>query len=215
VRVSDGEASFIELPGVPLGSFVGSEYDEISYPLHSAICLSSLGRRVRSHERAAAEFTPTVSSRSSSNTATARQSNRQRIVTGSEHRAGFPAEDDDMTVVAVKIGELPAPKADGFQPLTAESKSEGSQRLEVRTSVGGPPIRKENARGTERWRVKARQAGCMGSPPIKIVALHRPGARDAACQRLPVMLRTPLMPSDSIALNIKTRAVRRKFAKTH
>ena len=28
------------------------------------------------------------------------------------------------------------------------------------------------------------------------------------CQRLPVMLRTPLMPSDSIALNIKTRAVR-------
>jgi len=33
------------------------------------------------------------------------------------------------------------------------------------------------------------------------------------CQRLPVMLRTPLMPSDSIALNIKTRAVRR-FAKT-
>ena len=30
------------------------------------------------------------------------------------------------------------------------------------------------------------------------------------CQRLPVMLRTPLMPSDSIALNIKTRAVRRR-----
>ena len=35
VRVTGDEASFIELPGVPLGSFVGTQYDEVSYHLSS------------------------------------------------------------------------------------------------------------------------------------------------------------------------------------
>jgi sigma-B regulation protein RsbU (phosphoserine phosphatase) len=35
IRVSQGVVSQIELPGVPLGSFQGSTYDEISYALHT------------------------------------------------------------------------------------------------------------------------------------------------------------------------------------
>ena len=34
IRVSGGQRAPIELPGVPLGSFFGVTYDEMSFPLH-------------------------------------------------------------------------------------------------------------------------------------------------------------------------------------
>jgi sigma-B regulation protein RsbU (phosphoserine phosphatase) len=114
VRVSDGEASFIELPGVPLGSFVGSEYDEISYPLHSndlfVFCSDGVSEAMNERQQ---EFTPArlLQVVFEHRDLPANQI-VQRIVTAvSEHRAGFPPN-DDMTVVAVKIGELPAPKGE-------------------------------------------------------------------------------------------------------
>jgi sigma-B regulation protein RsbU (phosphoserine phosphatase) len=110
VRVSGGEASFIELPGVPLGSFVGSEYDEISYPLHSndlfVFCSDGVSEAMNERQQ---EFTPArlLQVVFEHRDLPANQI-VQRIVTAvSEHRAGF-APNDDMTVVAVKIGELPA-----------------------------------------------------------------------------------------------------------
>jgi phosphoserine phosphatase RsbU/P len=35
IRVSEGVVSQIEIPGVPLGAFQGSTYDELTYPLHT------------------------------------------------------------------------------------------------------------------------------------------------------------------------------------
>ena len=114
VRVSGGEASFIELPGVPLGSFVGSEYDEVSYPLHSGdlfvFCSDGVSEAMNERQQ---EFTPArlLQVVFEHRDLPANQI-VQRIVTAvSEHRAGFPPN-DDMTVVAVKIGELPPPKGE-------------------------------------------------------------------------------------------------------
>ena len=42
VRMSGDTTAAIELPGVPLGSFVGMTYDEVSFPLHRATCTCSV-----------------------------------------------------------------------------------------------------------------------------------------------------------------------------
>jgi sigma-B regulation protein RsbU (phosphoserine phosphatase) len=112
VRVTGDEASFIKLPGVPLGSFVGTQYDEVSYPLSSGdlfvFCSDGVSEAMNERNQ---EFTPPrlLQVVSESRQLSASQI-VQRIVTAvSEHRGGFPPN-DDMTVVAVKIGELPPPK---------------------------------------------------------------------------------------------------------
>ncbi len=114
VRVSGDEASFIELPGVPLGSFVATQYDEVSYHLNSGdlfvFCSDGVSEAMNERNQ---EFTP---SRLLQVVRDSRQLSAsqivQRIVTAvSEHRGGFPPN-DDMTVVAVKIGELPTPKGE-------------------------------------------------------------------------------------------------------
>ena len=114
VRVSGEEVSFIELPGVPLGSFVATQYDEVSYHLSSGdlfvFCSDGVSEAMNERNQ---EFTP---ARLLEVVRDSRQLPAgqivQRIVTAvSEHRGGFPPN-DDMTVVAVKIGELPPPKGD-------------------------------------------------------------------------------------------------------
>ena len=113
VRVTGDEASLIQLPGVPLGSFVGSTYDEVSYPVHAGdvfvFCSDGVSEAMNERHQ---EFTPARLLE------VVRESRRlpagqivQRIVTAvSEHRAGFPPN-DDTTVVAVRIAdELPERK---------------------------------------------------------------------------------------------------------
>ena len=107
VRVSGGEASLIELPGVPLGSFVGVPVRRDSFPLHPGdvfvFCSDGVSEAMNERQE---EFTPP---RLMEVVVSRRQMPArhivQRIVTAvAEHRAGFPPN-DDMTVVAVKIAE--------------------------------------------------------------------------------------------------------------
>ena len=107
VRVSGETSGFIELPGVPLGSFIGTEYDEVSYPLHPGdvfvFCSDGVSEAMNERHQ---EFTP---ERLLDVVTGARHLSAgqivQRIVSAvAEHRAGFPPN-DDMTVVAIKIAD--------------------------------------------------------------------------------------------------------------
>ncbi len=105
VRVSGTGAGLIELPGVPLGSFFGVTYDELSYPLTPGdvfvFCSDGVSEAMNSHgeEFSSARLTEVVQA--------SRQLPAAEIVKAifravDEHRAGFPPN-DDTTVVAVKI----------------------------------------------------------------------------------------------------------------
>jgi len=109
VRSTTESTSQIELPGVPLGSFIGVTYDELSYPIQSGdvyvFCSDGVSEAMNEQHQ---EFT-------SERLVEVVKQHRllpaaqivQHIVTGvAEHRAGFPPN-DDMTVVVVKMGELP------------------------------------------------------------------------------------------------------------
>ena len=105
VRVSGGSVGLIELPGVPLGSFFGVTYDELSYPLTPGdvfvFCSDGVSEAMnsRGEEFSAARLTEVVQA--------SRQLPAAEIVKAvfqavDEHRAGFPPN-DDTTVVALKI----------------------------------------------------------------------------------------------------------------
>jgi len=105
VRVSGTGAGLIELPGVPLGSFFGVTYDELSYPLTPGdvfvFCSDGVSEAMNSQgeEFSSARLTEVVQA--------SRQLPAAEIVKAifravDEHRAGFPPN-DDTTVVAVKI----------------------------------------------------------------------------------------------------------------
>jgi sigma-B regulation protein RsbU (phosphoserine phosphatase) len=109
VRSTAESTGLIELPGVPLGSFIGVTYDEISFPLHSGdvyvFCSDGVSEAMNERHQ---EFT-------SERLVEVVKQNRHlpaaqivhHIVAGvAEHRAGFPPN-DDMTVVVVKMTELP------------------------------------------------------------------------------------------------------------
>jgi sigma-B regulation protein RsbU (phosphoserine phosphatase) len=107
VRASGTEVAEIELPGVPLGSFVGVTYDEVSMPLlgGEVFVFCSDGVSEAMNERGE-EFT---SARLIEVVRTARQGSAREIVRAivqavGAHRAGFPPN-DDMTVVALKIAD--------------------------------------------------------------------------------------------------------------
>ncbi len=109
IRATAESTSVIELPGVPLGAFVGVTYDEISLPVRSGdvyvFCSDGVSEAMNERHQ---EFTP---ERLLEVVKAARHLPAgqivERIVTAvAEHRAGFPPN-DDMTVVAVKIAELP------------------------------------------------------------------------------------------------------------
>jgi sigma-B regulation protein RsbU (phosphoserine phosphatase) len=113
IRVSGGRAAFIELPGVPLGSFIGSTYDEVSHPLapgdififYSDGVSEAMNERFQEFERE--RLLEVVREHQQLPAAQI----VQRIVNAvAEHRGGYPPN-DDMTVVAVKVADdLPAQK---------------------------------------------------------------------------------------------------------
>lgn len=111
IRATIESAGLIELPGVPLGAFVGVTYDEISYPLNPGdvyvFCSDGVSEAMNEHSH---EFTQARLLEVVKQTRHLPASQIvQAIVTAvTEHRGGHPPN-DDMTVVAVKIAE-PAEK---------------------------------------------------------------------------------------------------------
>ena len=107
VRVSGETSGFIELPGVPLGSFIGTEYDEVSYPLHPGdvfvFCSDGVSEAMNERHQ---EFTPErlLDVVTSVRHLPAGQIVQRIVSAVAEHRAGFPPN-DDMTVVAIKIAD--------------------------------------------------------------------------------------------------------------
>jgi sigma-B regulation protein RsbU (phosphoserine phosphatase) len=105
VRVHDGKAELIQLPGVPLGAFVGISYDEISFPLAAGdvyvFCSDGVSEAMneRGHEFTPARLLEIVAS---AHHLPAAQIVQAVVSAVAEHRAGFPPN-DDMTVVAVRI----------------------------------------------------------------------------------------------------------------
>jgi sigma-B regulation protein RsbU (phosphoserine phosphatase) len=105
IRWSDGICAPIELPGVPLGSFQGSTYDEVTLALHSGdvfvFCSDGVSEAMN---EAGLEFT---SERLIEVVETAHHLPAAKIVEAifaavEQWRAGAPPN-DDMTAVAVKI----------------------------------------------------------------------------------------------------------------
>jgi sigma-B regulation protein RsbU (phosphoserine phosphatase) len=107
VRVSGETSGFIELPGVPLGSFIGTEYDEVSYPLHPGdvfvFCSDGVSEAMNERHQ---EFTPErlLEVVTGARLLPAGQIVQRIVSAVAEHRAGFPPN-DDMTVVAIKIAD--------------------------------------------------------------------------------------------------------------
>ena len=105
VRASGDDTKLIEVPGVPLGSFFGVSYDEVSFPLTAGdvfvFCSDGVSEAMnrRSEEFTSARLVDVVSRH--------RHLGASEIVTAIQqavaaHRAGF-APNDDMTIVAVKL----------------------------------------------------------------------------------------------------------------
>jgi sigma-B regulation protein RsbU (phosphoserine phosphatase) len=107
VRVSGETSGFIELPGVPLGSFIGTEYDEVSYPLHPGdvfvFCSDGVSEAMNERHQ---EFTPErlLEVVTGARPLPAGQIVQRIVSAVAEHRAGFPPN-DDMTVVAIRIAD--------------------------------------------------------------------------------------------------------------
>ncbi len=105
VHVSGGVARLIELPGVPLGSFFGVTYDEVTFPLSAGdvfvFCSDGVSEAMNSKGE---EFTSTrlleVVAEAQAQPATELVQTIFRAVDA--HRAGFPPN-DDTTVVVLKI----------------------------------------------------------------------------------------------------------------
>jgi len=102
---ADGVVEQIESPGVPLGSFFGTEYDEITLPLGRddvfVFCSDGASEAMnrRSEEFTSARIIDVVTR---SRTLPASEIVHNIIEAVEEHRAGA-APNDDMTVLAVRI----------------------------------------------------------------------------------------------------------------
>ena len=109
VRSTAESTGLIELPGVPLGSFIGVTYDEVSFPLHSGdvyvFCSDGVSEAMNERHQ---EFTSPrlVDVVKQYRHLTAAQIAQQIVSSVAEHRAGFPPN-DDMTIVVVKMTDLP------------------------------------------------------------------------------------------------------------
>ncbi len=105
IRVSEGACSLIELPGVPLGSFFGVSYDEVTFPLFIDDVFVFCSDGVTEAMNAAGdEFT---SDRLMAVVAAAKDLSAAEIVSRivgavEEHRAGSPPN-DDSTIVVLRI----------------------------------------------------------------------------------------------------------------
>jgi sigma-B regulation protein RsbU (phosphoserine phosphatase) len=105
IRASGETCAQIELPGVPLGSFFGVTYDEITFPLvqHDVFVFCSDGvyeAMNRESEEFGARRLLDVVGRTRD--ATAREIVQAIELAVEEHRAGF-APNDDMTIVALRL----------------------------------------------------------------------------------------------------------------
>jgi len=105
LRLTSTSSTLIESPGVPLGSFFGVSYDEVSYPLSAGDTFVFFSDGVseamnsQNEEYTTARLTEVVT--------TVRDRPAAEIVSAivksvEEHRAGYPPN-DDTTVVVVKI----------------------------------------------------------------------------------------------------------------
>ena len=110
VRASGDLVEQIVLPGVPLGSFMGVTYDEISFTLAAddvfVFCSDGVSEAMnsRSEEFTSARLIDVVKR---SRSLPAKELVHAIVQAVDDHRAGFPPN-DDMTVVALKITSLPA-----------------------------------------------------------------------------------------------------------
>ncbi len=107
IRVSEGIVSQIELPGVPLGSFFGVSYDEVTLPLERGDVFFFGSDGVSEAMNAAGE--EFSSGRVMEIVRDARDRPAAEIVDRlsqaiEEHRAGFPSN-DDTTMIALRITE--------------------------------------------------------------------------------------------------------------
>jgi sigma-B regulation protein RsbU (phosphoserine phosphatase) len=109
VRSTAESTSLIELPGVPLGSFIGVTYDEVSFPLQSGdvyvFCSDGVSEAMNERHQ---EFTQSrlIEVVQRTRELPAAQIAQHIVSAVAEHRAGFPSN-DDMTVVVVKMTDLP------------------------------------------------------------------------------------------------------------
>lgn len=105
VRATGETVAQIESPGVPLGSFYGTTYDEITLPLAKddvfVFCSDGVSEAMN---RRSEEFTSegTIQVVTRSRALSAREIVDNLVHAVDEHRAGFPPN-DDTTVVAVRI----------------------------------------------------------------------------------------------------------------
>jgi sigma-B regulation protein RsbU (phosphoserine phosphatase) len=105
VRASAEACEQIHLPGVPLGSFHGTTYDEVSLPLHAGdvyvFCSDGVYEAMTENgeEFGSARLLDVVARTQQLTPGEIVQAIRSAV---EEHRAGFAAN-DDMTVVAVKL----------------------------------------------------------------------------------------------------------------
>jgi sigma-B regulation protein RsbU (phosphoserine phosphatase) len=105
VRATGDTVAQIESPGVPLGSFYGTTYDEITMPLGKddvfVFCSDGVSEAMNSKSD---EFTSAgiINVVEKSRTLSAREIVDNIVVAVENHRAGF-APNDDTTVVAVRI----------------------------------------------------------------------------------------------------------------
>jgi sigma-B regulation protein RsbU (phosphoserine phosphatase) len=107
IRVHGDTCAQIELPGVPLGSFFGVTYDEVSFPLASndlfVFCSDGVFEAMNSRfeEFTAARLIDVVAR---TRDLTAREIVHAIVDAVAEHRAGYPPN-DDTTVVVLKLTE--------------------------------------------------------------------------------------------------------------
>jgi sigma-B regulation protein RsbU (phosphoserine phosphatase) len=105
IRMSGGVCEQIELPGVPLGSFFGVSYDEVTYPLSAGDTFVFCSDGVyEAMNQAGEEFsTERLIQVVKESAALSPQGTVDAIAAAVDvHRAGFPPN-DDTTIVAVKI----------------------------------------------------------------------------------------------------------------
>jgi sigma-B regulation protein RsbU (phosphoserine phosphatase) len=107
IRVTGGTVSQIELPGVPLGSFFGVSYDEVTLPLEIGdVFFFGSDGVFEAMNAAGDEFS---SARVMEIVRDARDRSAAEIVDRvsqaiEDHRAGFPSN-DDTTMIALRITE--------------------------------------------------------------------------------------------------------------
>jgi sigma-B regulation protein RsbU (phosphoserine phosphatase) len=105
MRSSEGTVSQIEIPGVPLGTFFGVEYDEVTFPLVPGdLYLFASDGVYEAMNAFGQEFTsePVARIMEQSQHVSAAEVVARISAALDEHRAGFPPN-DDTTLVALRI----------------------------------------------------------------------------------------------------------------